>query len=152
MGSLIHSRLIPMNNNNHPKSAEDIVASHFENFSADDLDLDIPNYMLEQVGVGIDDGKIVGFDSVDNLEWDTAETLSQTTEVGSATFAAQAIIQGNLSIETIDSLLSGTPYTRGEDSELLVSTSHELNFRVPGRVELGSQDFEQLGPVELEEA
>jgi hypothetical protein len=135
---------------NDPKDADDIVSSYFENYSVDDLDLEAPHNLFERTGLDIEDGRIVGFDSVDNLQWDTAETLSQTTEVGSATFHAQARIQGTLSIETLDNLLSTTPYTRGEDSELLVTASHELTFRVPGRVELGSQDFEQLGPIELE--
>lgn len=112
---------------------ERIVANHFANFAAYDLNIPAPEWLISEAGLSAEDSlRIVGFTGVSSVEWQVDESMDDTTEVGTATFRAEAQL------------------ARTANEDLIVMATVEAPFQVSGRVELGNESFETDKPDHFE--
>lgn len=114
-------------------TGESIVESYFSRYEAYDLDIEAPSWINLRAGLSDKiDLTIVGFKDVNAVEWQVHEFKNQTTEMGTASFHAEAQL------------------ARTDDDDKAVIGAVEVPFEIDGRVELGNESFETDNPDKFE--
>jgi hypothetical protein len=114
-------------------TGESIVEDYFSSYEAYDLDIDAPSWINSRAGLNDQIAlTIVGFKDVSAVEWQVHDFKDQTTEVGTASFHAEAQL------------------ARTDDDDKTIVGAVEVPFQTGGRVELGNESFETDKPDKFE--